>query len=219
MTADDWTADDLWDRFNPWKNRDRSKLRALTCACARRVLAVAGPAVHPRYLDVVDVAERYAGGTAARAELLAARKVLRQAVQEQRATTAQYRNLVASVVAELTKDTVEGFEYMMQRAEATLKKAPGIKIRTEKVLLSAYVRDVFGNPFRPVTFSPSWRTDTAVSLARTMFESREFGAMPVLADALQDAGCDSADVLDHCRDATQPHVRGCWVVDLVLGKN
>ena len=80
------------------------------------------------------------------------------------------------------------------------------------------MRDLFGNPFRPVTFSPSWRTDTALSLARTMYDSRDFGAMPILADALQDVGCDSDDVLDHCRDAKQPHVRGCWVCDLVLGK-
>lgn len=79
-------------------------------------------------------------------------------------------------------------------------------------------RDIFGNPFRPVTFSPEWRTDTALLLARQMYESRDFSAMPILADALQDAGCDSEEVLSHCRDANRPHVRGCWVVDLVLGK-
>jgi hypothetical protein len=76
---------------------------------------------------------------------------------------------------------------------------------------------ITGNPFRPVAFSPEWRTDTAVALARQMYESREFGAMPILADALQDAGCDNEDVLNHCR-GDGPHVRGCWVVDLVLGK-
>ncbi|MBP3956242.1 hypothetical protein J8F10_13210 [Gemmata sp. G18] len=80
------------------------------------------------------------------------------------------------------------------------------------------MREIFGNPFRPVAFSSEWRTSTAVALAAQMYEAREFGAMPILADALQDAGCDSADILDHCRDASAPHVRGCWVVDLVLGK-
>jgi hypothetical protein len=80
------------------------------------------------------------------------------------------------------------------------------------------VRDIFENPFRSVTFSPEWRTDTTVSLARPMYESRDFSAMPILADALQDAGCDSADILNHCRDTSLTHVRGCWVVDLVLGK-
>ncbi|HJZ58230.1 MAG TPA: hypothetical protein VKE74_25030, partial [Gemmataceae bacterium] len=81
------------------------------------------------------------------------------------------------------------------------------------------LRDVFGNPFRPVAFNPAWRTDTAVSLARQMYESKDFSAMPILADALQNAGCENEDVLNHCRDAKQAHVRGCWVVDLVLGKS
>jgi hypothetical protein len=80
------------------------------------------------------------------------------------------------------------------------------------------LRDVFGNPFRPATFSPDWCTDTAVSLAQQMYDSRDFSAMPILADALQDAGCDNDDILSHCRDVNAPHVRGCWVVDLVLGK-
>jgi hypothetical protein len=82
---------------------------------------------------------------------------------------------------------------------------------------SALVCDIFGNPFRPVPFSPEWRTDTTLTLARQMYESRDFSAMPILADALQDAGCESAEILDHCR-GPGPHVRGCWCVDLVLGK-
>jgi hypothetical protein len=55
-------------------------------------------------------------------------------------------------------------------------------------------------------------------MARRMYQTRDFSAMPILADALQDAGCDSDDILDHCRDTSVPHTRGCWVVDLVLGK-
>jgi hypothetical protein len=83
--------------------------------------------------------------------------------------------------------------------------------------LTAHVREQFGNPFRPVMFSPVWRTDTAVSLARQIYESHDFSAMPILADALQDAGCENEDILNHCRQPGE-HVRGCWVVDLVLGK-
>ena len=79
------------------------------------------------------------------------------------------------------------------------------------------MRELVGNPFRPVTFSPSWRTSTAVALAAQMYEARDFSAMPILADALQDAACTNDDILDHCRGPGQ-HVRGCWVVDLVLGK-
>jgi hypothetical protein len=83
--------------------------------------------------------------------------------------------------------------------------------------LTDYVREQFGNPFRPVTFSPVWRTSTAVALARHMYESRDFSAMPILADALQDAGCANEDILNHCHGGG-PHVRGCWVIDLVLEK-
>ncbi|HJZ57801.1 MAG TPA: hypothetical protein VKE74_22770, partial [Gemmataceae bacterium] len=63
----------------------------------------------------------------------------------------------------------------------------------------------------------AWRTDVVHRLAATMYESRDFAAMPTLADALEDAGCGDPDVLAHCR-GFGPHVRGCWVVDLVLGK-
>ncbi len=78
--------------------------------------------------------------------------------------------------------------------------------------------DVFGHVLTGARLSPKWRTSDAVSIAKQMYESRDFGAMPILADALQDAGCDNEDVLDHCRDASVTHVRGCWVVDLVLRK-
>jgi hypothetical protein len=79
-------------------------------------------------------------------------------------------------------------------------------------------REILGNPFRPVILDPCWLTSTVTTLARLTYESRDFSAMPILADALQDAGCDSADLLEHCRAANQFHVRGCWVVDLVLDK-
>jgi hypothetical protein len=81
----------------------------------------------------------------------------------------------------------------------------------------ALIRDIFGNPFHPITFTASWRTGTAITLSREMYESRDFAAMPILADALQDAGCNNADILDHCR-GPGPHVRGCFVVDLLLDK-
>jgi hypothetical protein len=80
------------------------------------------------------------------------------------------------------------------------------------------LRDVIGNPYRPVKFKPGWRSPTAVALARDLYESRDFSAMPVLGDALEEAGCDNADVLAHCRGPKVFHVRGCWVVDLILGK-
>jgi hypothetical protein len=90
--------------------------------------------------------------------------------------------------------------------------------RDELRILTDIIRCVLGNPFKRVALSPDWRTDTAVSLAHHMYESRDFSAMPILADALQDAGCDNEDILAHCRQPGE-HVRGCWVVDLVLGKS
>jgi hypothetical protein len=70
------------------------------------------------------------------------------------------------------------------------------------------VRDIIGNPFRPVTPDPAWLTSTVVSLAQGIYADRAFDRMPILADALQDAGCDSDDILAHCRDPKQVHVRG-----------
>jgi hypothetical protein len=84
-------------------------------------------------------------------------------------------------------------------------------------MLPGLIREVFGNPFRRVRVNPAWLTSTVTELARGIYEERAFDRLPILADALMDAGCDDAELLDHCRSAG-PHVRGCWVVDLVLGK-
>src|SRR5262245_5923205 len=87
----------------------------------------------------------------------------------------------------------------------------------QALVMREVVWEVVGNPFRTVMFSPSWRTNTAVTLARQMYQSREFSAMSILADALQDAGCANDDMLNHCRNPGE-HIRGCWVLDCVLGK-
>jgi hypothetical protein len=79
------------------------------------------------------------------------------------------------------------------------------------------VRCVLGNPFRPVVLDPSWLTPTVVSLARGVYADSAFDRLPILADALEDAGCDSRVILDHLR-GPGPHVRGCWALDLILGK-
>jgi len=88
--------------------------------------------------------------------------------------------------------------------------------KQESKVQAALVREVLGNPFRPVAFDPAWLTETVLLLARQMYESQNFSAMPILSDALQDAGCANADMLRHCQDAEQIHVRGCWVLDLIL---
>lgn len=81
----------------------------------------------------------------------------------------------------------------------------------------ALMGEMFVNPFRRTTTDPSWVTSTVTGLAEGIYADRAFDRMPILADALEDAGCDNADILAHCR-GDGPHVRGCWVVDLILGK-
>jgi hypothetical protein len=83
---------------------------------------------------------------------------------------------------------------------------------------SPLLRDIFGNPFRPVTFDPAWRAADTSGIAARMYDSRDFSAMPILADALEEAGCTNPDLLLHAREPGV-HIRGCWVVDLVLGKS
>jgi hypothetical protein len=82
---------------------------------------------------------------------------------------------------------------------------------------ASMLRDIFGNPFRPATLDLGWLTPSVVELARTIYEDRAFNGIPELADALERAGCINADILNHLR-RPGPHVRGCWVVDAILGK-
>jgi hypothetical protein len=79
------------------------------------------------------------------------------------------------------------------------------------------MREIFGHPFPPAAFNPTWRTLDVRLLANGIYTDRVFDRMPVLADALQEAGCDSDDLLSHLRDPHATHVRGCWALDLVLG--
>jgi hypothetical protein len=84
--------------------------------------------------------------------------------------------------------------------------------------LAELLRDILGNPFRHRTINPSWRTPDVLRLAAVIYEEHRFADLPVLADALEDAGYTDADLLGHCRGPGQ-HGRGCWAVDLVLGRS
>jgi hypothetical protein len=93
--------------------------------------------------------------------------------------------------------------------------------RGEKVTQACLLRDVVGPfPFRSVAADPAWLwwNDSAVAnMAAAIYQDRAFDRLPILADALEDAGCDNAEILAHCRGAGD-HVRGCWVVDLLMEK-
>ncbi|OAI52307.1 hypothetical protein AYO44_04665 [Planctomycetaceae bacterium SCGC AG-212-F19] len=88
----------------------------------------------------------------------------------------------------------------------------------ERSVQCQLLREIFGNPFRPLKFEAGWRSPKVVSLAKTIYDKRSFDKMSVLADELEKAGCHNKDILGHCRGGGE-HVRGCWVVDLVLGKD
>jgi hypothetical protein len=101
---------------------------------------------------------------------------------------------------------------------AEVAELSGANREQEEREQAVLIREVFGNPFRPVTLDIRWQTETVVALATGIYADRAFDRMPILADAMEEAGCDNADMLNHCR-GEGPHVRGCWVVDLVLGKS
>jgi hypothetical protein len=85
---------------------------------------------------------------------------------------------------------------------------------------AALVRDIFGNPFRPVAVRAAWlgwNDGTIRETAQAIYDARAFDRLALLADALEEAGCADAAILSHCRSGGE-HVRGCWVVDLMLGK-
>jgi hypothetical protein len=94
-------------------------------------------------------------------------------------------------------------------------------LRAERVAQVGLVGCVFGNPFRPVAVDPAWaawNAGTARRLAQAAYDERAFDRLPVLADALEEAGCSDPQLLGHLRSAW-PHVRGCWAVDTVLGQS
>jgi hypothetical protein len=95
-------------------------------------------------------------------------------------------------------------------------------LHASRQVRASVLRDVFGNPFRPPRpVDPAWLTfngGAARSLAQSVHDSGRLDRLPLLADALEDAGCADADLLGHLR-SPGPHVRGCWAVDLVLGKS
>jgi hypothetical protein len=91
--------------------------------------------------------------------------------------------------------------------------------REERRSQCALFRDLAGNPFRPAAVDPRWlrwNDGTVLKMARRVYNDRAYYDLPILADALEEAGCEDATLLAHCRRPGD-HVRGCWAVDLLLG--
>lgn len=177
------------------------KFRLFAVACCRRVPHLLAKRRSQR---AVDVAERFADGIATSEDLEEAGTRMR--VREIRGHYGPVAAWAVAPSADLAARNVAWNAFCDREGMG------------EERHQASLLRCISGNPFCPVEFSASWRTDTTVTLAGQMYESRDFSAMPILADALQDAGCDCADILDHCRDANVAHVRGCWIVDLVTGR-
>jgi hypothetical protein len=224
MTEADWLEtrepDDLL-LFLSDRSSER-KLRLFGCACVRRVFGALGEEC---MRQSVRTCERFIEGLATDTELESARQI----------ASAVYRGI---------GDIIEDHSPMAVDALCSPKGSLGIFTLTESVAAIAaeasedpqvkwgvahehereaqchLFRDIFGNPFRPVEFDSrlsAWSDGTISKLAQAIYDERAFERLPILADALEDAGCDNADILAHCR-GPGPHVRGCWVVDLILGK-
>jgi hypothetical protein len=130
------------------------------------------------------------------------------------AIAAEYACSYVEALGHAARNAALAAAYLKCKREDPLPQPDAAEQRYQADLL----RDIFGNPFRPVAVDPAWRTSAVVALATGIYDERAFDRMPILADALEDAGCDNDDILDHCR-GPNPHVRGCWVVDLPLGKS
>lgn len=199
------------------RTRGRKK-RLFACACCRSIWEAMSDDICRR---AVEVAERLADGEvedderANASEAVAARSMALETNNHFEAS-AENRKYYASQAAVYALSYGNDVWHAPDLAIAALE---GEADRAAyKAAQHDVLRDLFGNPFRPVAIEPSWLTSDVRILAEGIYEDRAFDRMPILADALQDAGCDNTDILNHCRQPGE-HVRGCWVVDLLLGKN
>ena len=214
MTEAEWLAcTDYKQMLNAGRHRiSERKLRLFSCGIARRVWK--SLTLKPVRTAVLT-SERYADGLATELELdfFHQQGVARWAQMTQRTSLRKpdLRMRLARMAQAVDSSAPGPFQF---RSEPSLSDEEDHYVVALKPCL---LRCVAGNPFRPVAFDPHWRTADVTALARGIYDDRAFDRLPLLADALMDAGCDHDDVLAHCR-SDGPHVRGCWVVDFVLGK-
>jgi hypothetical protein len=234
MTEAEWLAcTDLWPMLGYLRaskeNRSRSgrrKLRLFGCGCGRRVLRM----MSGRGRRWLAVAERYEVESVDREQRRKIRSEDIGTVDGQRtdhqADMAAWFTLGSNVMiaAGAAARSAAGAIELEAWHQGTDYHAAEAAERMNQVVL---LRDIFGNPFRPVALDPAWFTwhdGTIPKIAQSVYDDRDLPSghldahrLAVLADALEDAGCDDPDILAHCR-GPGPHVRGCWVIDLLLGK-
>jgi hypothetical protein len=209
------TSCDPWGmwRLLPWVGGYSGHQRKHLLLTVAIVRAVESAMADPRSRAVIPIAEAFADGGATDDEMERAHEAARAAYDE-----APPANSAAALAARklwhVWSDLGEAAEAAIEAETATA--SPEARPEASRRVVQ-FMRDVFGNPFRPPVFESTWRTANTTKLAQEMYESRDFAAMPILADALEEAGCTVSEILSHCR-GDGPHVRGCWVVDRVLGK-
>ncbi len=221
MNAKQWDAE-KWNaqymahmlgelRF-PRSKAGRRKLRLYAVGCCRRVWDLLPD---DRLRKALEVAERFADGEVDRVRLTVASMRVRPMNEDGYFPRLPTRaNRAVSLVVETCGVSAYNATFFM----TGLLPTP-IADTTPKGdrILCDLLRCVFGNPYKPPVFNKKWRTDTVTALAAGIYEERAFDRLPILADALEEAGCDDPAMLSHLR-GPGPHCRGCWVLDLALGK-
>jgi hypothetical protein len=187
------------------------KLRLFEVACCRRIELLPKEG---RSDDAVKIAERAADGLCDARELARAERL---AVYASRA--AVDRGADASICrARLAAQCAVNPQTINAANDTSLvAREAGVGFDIQAIL----VRDLWGNPHRPARVAPNWlRWNDAIlaKLAEAIYADYSFNWLPILADALEEAGCTHSDFLNHCRQPGE-HVRGCWVIDLILGKS
>jgi len=186
----------------------KRKQRLFAVACCRRVWSLL---TDERSRTAVEVAEKFADGLVTGSALVAARKRVRDVAKLEGGGG----HLLAYAIRMTAADDV----LVIQVAWNTPPDDwPATEKNTQrKHEQSVLLRDIVGlHPFQPIAIEPSWQTSTVTALARGIYEEKVFDRLILVADALMDSGCDNDEILDHCRLPAE-HVRGCWVVDGLLG--
>jgi hypothetical protein len=207
-------------------------LRLLACACCRHAWDLLRDG---RSREAVETAERYADGRAsdrkrrqAHQAAVAADGELFQRVETEARATGTYDTdesdaSCAALTTVLTNHKLQLFgglanwDKVVYLGRYRAGRRLWEQLAPTEDVAPHFVRDILGNPFRPVAFDPAWRTPSVLGVAQAIYGERRFTELPILADALEEAGCARAELLEHCRRPGE-HVRGCWPVDLALGK-
>jgi hypothetical protein len=194
------------------------KLRLFACACCRQDWR---RLTNPYLRLAVETAEQYADNQITQEELTKARAAAWSVNQSRRehATAAARATVRESAWAAARVAQQQMIQQIWKKVDGVWATAPEEKKAAQR-RQSDLLRCIIGDPFCPVTVDPHWlvwNDATVAKLAHVIYDERAFHHLPILADALEEAGCGNADFLNHCRQPGE-HVRGCWVIDLILGK-